>query len=446
MRRNNKQLAKLTRPRLHDAVARSRLFTKLDAARESHPAICVVGPPGAGKTTLAASWLDAANNEGIWFQVDPSDGDLATFFHYLGEAARPYCPKKQPQLFPLTAEYLHDVPGFSRRFFRELFRRIPPESALVLDNYQEVSPEQRFHEIVADAVAEVPSGITLICVSRRDPPDCYARLIANKAVAFVDWDDLKLSLEETAAVVRRSSNVDIGVVRDLHARSGGWAAGVVLMMENLKTGTEQRHSPTATPQTVFSYFAAQIFERVPDEVRDLLLATADLPWVEPELGELLSGIGSASAILEDLCRRHLFTHRRAGTQISYQYHALFQEFLRARADKTLPSTVRRQRRIRAAEFLERNGNIVEALSLYRDAQTWREAAALVTRFAADLVSQGRFHTLSDWIDALPKAVVDAEPWLAYWHGRAQVPFDPAAGRERLEAGLRGFPPAIGYGR
>lgn len=39
-------LAKLTRPRLHNAVARERLFAKLDCAREQRPALCVAGPPG----------------------------------------------------------------------------------------------------------------------------------------------------------------------------------------------------------------------------------------------------------------------------------------------------------------------------------------------------------------------------------------------------------------
>ena len=39
------QLAKLTRPRLHKAVARERLFALLDEASEHKPAICIVGPP-----------------------------------------------------------------------------------------------------------------------------------------------------------------------------------------------------------------------------------------------------------------------------------------------------------------------------------------------------------------------------------------------------------------
>src|SRR5579859_6556050 len=149
------QLAKLTRPRLHKAVARERLFTKLDEAREHKPAICVVGPPGAGKTTLVASWLDARAIKGIWYQVDPGDADLATFFYYLGEAARPFTRRGQRPLPLLTPEYLHDVEGFSRRYFRELFSRLPEGATLVLDNCQEVGSEQLFHQLITQTVDEV---------------------------------------------------------------------------------------------------------------------------------------------------------------------------------------------------------------------------------------------------------------------------------------------------
>jgi LuxR family transcriptional regulator, maltose regulon positive regulatory protein len=72
MPKKKSQLAKLTRPRLHKAVARERLFALLDDAREHMAATCVVGPPGAGKTTLVASWLDARGIKGIWYQVDTS--------------------------------------------------------------------------------------------------------------------------------------------------------------------------------------------------------------------------------------------------------------------------------------------------------------------------------------------------------------------------------------
>ena len=99
-------LAKFTRPRLHGATPRERLFAKLDGALNHKPAICVVGPPGAGKTTLVATWLDARKLPGVWYQVDPGDTDVATFFYYLGEATAPFARKARRKL-PLLALHIY---------------------------------------------------------------------------------------------------------------------------------------------------------------------------------------------------------------------------------------------------------------------------------------------------------------------------------------------------
>ena len=48
---------------------------------------CGSAPPGAGKTTLASSYVDARELRHLWFQLDAGDADPATFFHYLGVAA-----------------------------------------------------------------------------------------------------------------------------------------------------------------------------------------------------------------------------------------------------------------------------------------------------------------------------------------------------------------------
>lgn len=93
MPRKAPQLVKLTRPRLHKAVARERLFARLDDARKI---------------------------PGIWYQVDPGDADRATFFYCLEQAAKLSARNGQRPLPVLT-------PGSPRdhvTVFRDDCRRI----------------------------------------------------------------------------------------------------------------------------------------------------------------------------------------------------------------------------------------------------------------------------------------------------------------------------------
>ena len=96
-------LAKLTRPRLYEAVPRARLFQLLDQCRE-HPVVWISGPPGAGKTTLVASYITERETPGIWYQIDSGDGDPATFFYYMGLAAGQIVLGKHSRLPLLTNE------------------------------------------------------------------------------------------------------------------------------------------------------------------------------------------------------------------------------------------------------------------------------------------------------------------------------------------------------
>jgi LuxR family transcriptional regulator, maltose regulon positive regulatory protein len=438
-KRSSPQLAKLSRPRLHKAVARERLFSLLDEAREHKPAICVFGPPGAGKTTLVASWLDVRSLKGIWYQIDPGDADLATFFYYLGEAAKPFTRKGQRPLPLLTPEYLQDIEGFARRFFRELFSRLPEDATLVLDNYQEVALAHVFHHLIAQAVDEVPAGATLIAVSRRDPPDAYARLIANDNVRLVDWDDLKLTMEETQSIARSKANVEAGEIGRLHELCGGWAAGLTLLLEHERKGVadlDPHHAEGV--DAIFEYFATQIFDRVPRETQHFLVSTAFLPRVTVPVAQRLTGNAGAGAILEDLYRRHLFTHRRAGELQSYQYHALFQTFLKGRARQLLSAKEERALVLRAATLLEESGLSDDAVLLYAEAADWDGAARLIRSTAPDLLAQGRGQTLREWIGALPMDRAEADPWLTYWLGASLIAVDQEIARRRLEQAFTRF--------
>src|SRR5689334_18737089 len=119
MARKQVALAKISRPRSHDVLSRARLHTALDKAC-ARPVVWLSAQPGAGKTTLVASYLEARRRGGIWYQVDPTDTDPASFVYHLRIASDAFGQTPDP-LPLLTPEYLQDLNGFARRFFRELY-------------------------------------------------------------------------------------------------------------------------------------------------------------------------------------------------------------------------------------------------------------------------------------------------------------------------------------
>jgi LuxR family transcriptional regulator, maltose regulon positive regulatory protein len=89
--------AKISSPRVTQPYLRTRLFKSLDAVR-NRPLVWISGPAGAGKTTLAISYLNARHLKFLWYRFDARDADPAAFFYYLREAASRSWPRKRENL------------------------------------------------------------------------------------------------------------------------------------------------------------------------------------------------------------------------------------------------------------------------------------------------------------------------------------------------------------
>lgn len=233
MKNHQPTITKLSRPAVAGVLPRDRLFRKLDAFRDK-PLVWVSGPAGSGKTTLITSWIEARKLACLWYQADEGDGDVATFFYYMGLAAKKIAPRFRTPLPLLNPEYLLDVATFGRRYFEDLYSRLKPPCVLVIDNYQEIPPDTNLHEIVRAGFSLLPEGISAVLISRTDPLPAVARLRANGQMHVLGWSDLTFDADEAESLV--SLKGARGLAPEVNLRiqelSGGWAAGIVLLTED----------------------------------------------------------------------------------------------------------------------------------------------------------------------------------------------------------------------
>ncbi len=426
-------LAKLTPPRLYAVKRRERLFTLLKEHHRHHALMWVAGPPGAGKTSLIASYLTESKHTTLWYHIDPGDADLATFFHYLAQGAQAASGRRKLRLPALTPEFMADVPGFTRRFMRELWSKVPLPAVLVLDNYQELPIEAFLQKILPVALAEFPQGVTLIVISREGTPETLARELVHNGVGHIRWEDLKLTYEETASLARSVSDIDEEALQSLHARANGWVAGTILLLERIKANESlSMPAPPETKTEVFRYFAKQVFMGMDSRTREVLMRTALLPWVTGPMAEEVSEHPNAAQIIRDLYQRGLFMDRRADTQVRYQFHDLFREFLLERCHAHFDAENRQHFKRTAAQVAEKYGQHDAAVELYAETQSWGELGRLICEIAEPFLTQGRHQTVLRYIGLLRDVEREKQPWLLYWSGIGQLIFNPLAARTDLE--------------
>jgi len=230
-------LVKITRPVYTGILLRKRLFKLLDHARKK-PVIWICSPPGAGKTVLVSSYIEGRRLPSLWYQVDEGDSDAASFFYYMGLAAKNAANSKRRSLPLLTPEYIPGLSTFTRSYFENLYNSLKAPFCLVFDNCQDVPEDSGFYGIIREGFKSIPSGVNVIMLCRNCPPDFLARMEVNHLMEVIGWDDLRLTLEESEGVMRLKlkGRLSKEILQECHNNTGGWAAGLMLILERIKRG------------------------------------------------------------------------------------------------------------------------------------------------------------------------------------------------------------------
>lgn len=422
---------KITAPGLPAGIVqRERLFRLLEKSNDK-PVKWLSGPGGSGKTTLVSSYLATRKLPAIWYQVDQKDADPATFFYYLGMAFSDCAPTDHEPLPLLTPEYLAGIKTFTRRFFDTLFTQLPSPYALVLDNYQDVSSASPIHEIIMEGLTVIPDGITVIFLSRSEPPPVLTLNDSAERFEFLGWNNIRFSFDEAQqfAGIQTNSPIETEVLTRLYTKTDGWIAGLLLILESLKGSAIDYQLLESLPlDKVFDYFAEKIFDESDSELQFFLMKTAFVPGITAHMAVQLTGIGSSEQILSRLCRNRFFTEMHSPADPVYQYHPLFREFLLSRAVKTFLIDELRDVRRTAASLLESAGRTEDAAGLLIEAADWDGITELLLNAAPFLAAEGRSETVYAWLVSIPEGIVAQVPGLLYWQGICLLLHSPPQSR------------------
>ena len=261
---------------------------------------------------------------------------------------------------------------------------------LVIDDLHELGSAETLAQLTG-LLANLPPGVHAVLTTRRDLRLGLHQLRLAGELAEIRAADLRFSERETRELLAASgialSPAGAGL---LCQRTEGWAAGLRLAVISL-TGHPDPERFVAefsgTDRAVAEYLLAEMLDRQPGEVQDLLLRTCLPDRVNGELADLLTGRPGSERILLDLEDANAFVVSLDPGRTWFRYHHLFADLLRLELRRTLPGQVPVLHR-RAAGWLSEHGQVVEAIRHTQAAGDWPEAARLLAGHSFSLTLDG----------------------------------------------------------
>ena len=177
----------------------------------------------------------------------------------------------------------------------------------------------------------------------------------------------------------------------LHQRAEGWAAGLRLAVLSLADHPDPERFVaefSGSDRAVTEYLIAEMMDRQPVAVQDLLLRTCLLDRVNGELADLLTGRPGSERILLDLEDANAFVLSLDPGRTWFRFHRLLSDFLRLEVRRTLPAEVPALHR-RAAGWLMGQGQVADAIRHTQAAGDWPEAARALADQSFSMMLDGR---------------------------------------------------------
>ena len=444
-------------------VVRPRLLERLEVGLRGKLTL-IAAPAGFGKTTLVSAWIADSARQVAWLSLDETDSDPARFLTYLIAALRTIAPNIGDGVPGMLQASDSQQPPPTETVLTALLNEIatipniPYPFVLVLDDYH-VIDAPAVDQAITFLVEHLPPQMHLVITTREDPRLPLARLRARGQLTELRVTELRFTPFEAAGFLNEVMGLDLSEadIRALERRTEGWIAGLQLAAISLQghqAPSSFIKSFTGSSRFIIDYLAEEVLERQSEEVRSFLLRTSILERMCGSLCDAVLNVNndavplplvgspqliSSQVMLEKLERSNMFIVPLDNERRWYRYHHLFADLLRQRLLQNIASPARAaesgvaELHVRASQWYEDNNLEIEAFHHAAAANDVERAERLVQGEGMPLYFRGTVAPVLNWLESLPKAILDATPSLWVIAASAQLQVDHTGVEQKLQA-------------
>jgi LuxR family maltose regulon positive regulatory protein len=395
------------RPALGGVVPREALLERLaHAARVT----VISAPAGSGKTFLLRSWISQAGllDRVAWVSVSHSGSDAQQFWLRVLEGLCATSPGSA-SVRTLTAAPDFDGLALVERLLEDL-SAFETRVWLVIDDLHELESSEVLSQLEL-LLMRAPSDLRFVLATRHDVRLGLHRLRLEGGVTEIRAVDLRFTVEE-ARELFESAGVTLtdSALKVLVERTEGWAAGLRLAALSLSGHPDPDRFAaefSGSERTVAEYLLAEVLERQPDNVKELLLRTSILDRVNGELADLLSGGRDGERTLQDLEEANAFVSSLDARRAWFRYHRLFADLLHLELRRTASDQIPVLHRL-AADWFAEHDLPVEAVRHAQAGRDWGLAARLLSDSWVSLLLNGQTAAGKRLIAAFPAGALPGD--------------------------------------
>ena len=365
----------------------------------------VVAPPGYGKSTQVAGWVEADARHVGWVDVERVDNDPFVLASAVARALNP--PDRAPIPDDWSADPTHGIDDTIQRMGSFVDGLTQP-FVLVLDDVHHVDADASL--AVIDAVAShLPSSSTLVLCGRSHADHAaLARRRLHPGVVDLGATQLALDAPETDELLQ-----SMGVALELEAlsqlcdRFEGWAAGLrlaglALRGEGERSWLSPDHVGDAT--YIVDYLRTEWTGQLSPDDRQLLCEAACLQRFTGEMCDEVLGRQHSLADLRRMHRDELLVLPLDQRDEWFRMHPILTRWLSADLRETDPDRWRSIHRSAAAWWAQ-HGDIDLAFEHALATPDLAQAEGLVVDHAFTFLTRSLSATVRRWVAAFPRDYV-----------------------------------------